>query len=122
MVGVVPGWVIDLTALCGAVLALAAVGALAARGLKHVIRDEVPKALEEATPAVTRTLVRDEVTRALEPLAAEMRAEFRPNAGSSFWDRLAVRLDTLERNQAELLDIVTAPSITTPAPDLPDKP
>lgn len=116
-VAVVPGLVTDVAAVCAAVLAVAAVAALAGRGLRHVIRDEIPKALAEAAPIATRTMVRDEVTRALEPFAAELRAELRPNGGSSFSDRLNVRLDTLEENQAELLEIVTAPSILTPDPE-----
>ncbi len=87
-----------------AIAAVAALAGFAARGLRHVIRDEVPKAMEQAIPEVTRALVRDEVDRVVEPFAAQLheeirktREEMRPNGGSTFRDELDRRFDEVDR-------------------------
>lgn len=72
------------------------------------IKAEVPAAVT-ALPDVTRDVVREEVDRAIEPHAAQLRAEIRqvraemkPNGGSSMFDRVSARLDSVEAGQRKI--------------------
>lgn len=98
-----------------ALAAVLAVGGLLARGLRHVIRDEVPNAMQQAVPEVTRALVRDEVGRAVEPFAAKLHEEIRktreqmqPNGGSSFRDYVQREIEALRDGQDEIARQVEA--------------
>lgn len=99
----------EIGAWCGAILAIGAVAALASRAIRHVIRDEMPSAMAAAIPDVTRQMVREEVERAVEPAAALLRAELKPNGGSSFADEVDRRFTALEQGQTELMDAITTP-------------
>ena len=90
--------------------------------LREVIREET------LTPAQTRELVRGEVDRAFEPHAAQLRdelrsvrAEMKPNGGSSFSDQMNARMDSLERGQRKIFaHLDTSGSLaaaTDPDPD-----
>lgn len=75
----------------------------------EVIETAVPAAIEKALPQVTRDMVREEVDRALEPHAAQLRAELlqvraemKPNGGSSMLDRLTARMDSIEAGQRKI--------------------
>lgn len=72
------------------------------------IKAEVPAAVA-ALPYVTRDVVREEVDRAIETHAAQLRAEIRqvraemkPNGGSSMFDRVSARLDSVEAGQRKI--------------------
>jgi len=92
-----------------AVAALAAIGGIMARALRHVIHDEVPRAMQQAVPEVTRALVHDEVDRALEPFAAQLheeirktREEMKPNGGSTFRDEVDRRFNMMQAQLEEI--------------------
>lgn len=106
-----------LTAVVGLFLLVGGLIARAARRAEQAFHDKtmeiieigVPAAIEKALPQVTREAIREEVDRALEPHAAQLRAELRqvraemkPNGGSSFSDQLNARIDSLERGQRKI--------------------
>lgn len=115
MIAQAPAWVQDLGTWGLALAGVAALGGIVARALRHVIRDEVPRAMQQAVPEVTRALVRDEVERGLEPHAAAlreevraMRADLQPNGGSSFRDYVQREIAELKDGQAQIAQQVEA--------------
>lgn len=119
----IPSWLADLGAGSGAIAAvigllLLVVGLIGrafrrgARVLRDVIHDELPAAMADSAPAVTRDLVRREVADAIEPHAAELRGELRalvaqmqPNGGESLRDQIDKvnrRVSSLEAGQRKI--------------------
>lgn len=107
----VPAVVRDLAvwsaALVSMIGAFSAVAAIVIRWMRRVVAEEVPAAVERAIPQITQEQMREAAEHAVEPAAAalhiEMRrmlAEFRPNGGSSLYDRVTSRIDGIE----EILD------------------
>lgn len=115
MLAEVPWVVSDVAQWC---LAIAAVGTvlggaskLFLRSFRRVIREEVPQAVAETFPDVTRAMIREEVSHVTEPMFAGLRAELKPNGGSSFSDLVNKRLDAqdarlkgLEDGQQQIVD------------------
>lgn len=102
MIAEAPSWVQDSGAWALFFGGLATAAGFAAWLVRLVIRDEVPKAMANSMPDVTRAMVREEVEAAVEPHAAMLRQELQPNGGSSMVDMLNVRLDRLESGQQAL--------------------
>lgn len=103
----VPTLVRDVGVIAAAVVstiaAFTAVAALGVKGLRFVINQEVPRAVEKAVPEVTQEQMREAALHAIEPYAALLhaelsgvRAEMRPNGGSSMFDVVNRRIDTIE--------------------------
>lgn len=108
MLAQVPPLVTDAAAWAGAAvvfLTLAGlIGRWFTREVRRAVRDEVPPAVEMAFPDVTRALIREEVEHVIEPRFSQLRAELKPNGGSSFSDRMNARMDTLEEGQAKMAE------------------
>lgn len=99
-----PTLVSDITVWAGAAVAVLAAAAGIGRvvhnarqrtieAMRHVIREEVPAAVVDTFPDVTRAMIREEVSHVTEPMFAGLRAELKPNGGSSFSDLINRRLD-----------------------------
>lgn len=97
MLAEAPSLVTDVAAWAAAALTLlglfSAAGAMLVRAMRRVIREEVPPAVAETFPDVTRAMIREEVTHVTEPMFAGLRQELKPNGGSSFSDLINKRLD-----------------------------
>lgn len=104
----VPALVTDIAQWCLAVAAVLAAGSgvskLFFRQFRKVLREEVPAAVAETFPDVTRAMIREEVEHVTEPMFAGLRAELKPNGGSSFSDIVNRRLDAQDERLKGLED------------------
>lgn len=111
MLAKTPDIVTDVAAWAGAALTLialaSAIGAMFVRTMRRVIREEVPQAVGESFPDVTRAMIREEVEHVTEPMFAGLRAELKPNGGSSFSDLVNKRLTAQDEKLQELADQLT---------------
>lgn len=118
--GAIPPLLADLGAGAAAItavlgLALLVVGLVVrgARRAEQAFHDKTMEVIETGIPAAmerfTRDVVREEVDRAIEPHAAQLReeirqvrAEMKPNGGSSMVDRFNARIDQIEAGQRKI--------------------
>lgn len=116
----IPTWLADLGAGAGALAAIIGLAVLVvglavrgARRAEQAFHDKTMEVIETGIPAAmerfTRDVVREEVDRAIEPHTAQLRAEIRqvraemkPNGGSSMVDRFNARIDQIEAGQRKI--------------------